>query len=118
MVKRYFKLEKKYLNFEKSLVLCYLYQMKRYLEKCEVMEVFNDNVNAFQEEFHYITKFINNCMILRLPQRDLLIDESDEHFQEKLKNDKKYYEEYYGENKKYYKYIEKIRNLLLAKILH
>ena len=119
MVKRYFKLEKKCLNFEKRLVLYYLKEMKRYLENCEVMEVFSDNVNAFQDEFHYIIKFISNCMILRLPQRELLIDESDEDFiEEKLKIDKKYYDEYYGEKEEYYKYIEKIRNLLLAKILH
>ena len=119
MVKKYFKLEKKYLNSEKKLILFYLKEMKSYMEDCEVMEVFSDYEHAFQEEFCYISKFIRNDMILSLPRKGLLIVESDEDFiEEMLKRDKKYYEEYYGENEKYYKCIEEIRNLLLGKILH
>ena len=119
MVKKYFKLEKKYLNSEKKLILFYLKEMKSYMEDCEVMEVFSDYEHAFQEEFCCISKFIRNDMILSLPRKGLLIVESDEDLiEEMLKRDKKYYEEYYGENEKYYKYIEEIRNLLLGKILH
>ena len=93
--------------------------MKSYMEDCEVMEVFSDCEHAFQEEFCYISKLIRNDMILSLPRKGLLIVESDEDFiEEMLKRDKKYYEEYYGENEKCYKYIEEIRNLLLGKILH
>ena len=108
MVKKYFKLEKKYLNSEKKLILSYLKEMKSYMENCEVMEVFSDYEHAFQEEFCYISKFIRNDMILSLPRKGLVIAESDEEL----------IEEYYGENEKYFKYIEKIRNLLLGKILH
>ena len=119
MVKKYFKLEKKSLNSEKKLVLFYLKEMKSYMENCEVMEVFSDYEYAFQEEFCYISKFIRNDMILSLPRKGLVIAESDEELiEEMLKRDKKYYEEYYGENEKYFKYIEKIRNLLLGKILY
>ena len=118
-MKKYFKLEKKCLNSKKKLVLFYLKEMKSYTENCEVMEVFNDYEHAFQEEFCYISKFIRNDMILSLPRKELVIAESDEELiEEMLKRDKKYYEEYYGENEKYFKYIEKIRNLLLGKILH
>ena len=119
MIKKYFKLEKKSLNSEKKLVLFYLKEMKSYMENCEVMEVFSDYEYAFQEEFCYISKFIRNDLILSLPRKGLVIAESDEELiEEMLKRDKKYYEEYYGENEKYFKYIEKIRNLLLGKILY
>ena len=119
MVKKYFKLEKKSLNSEKKLVLFYLKEMKSYMENCEVMEVFSDYEYAFQEQFCYISKFIRNDTILSLPRKGLVIAESDEELiEEMLKRDKKYYEEYYGENEKYFKYIEKIRNLLLGKILY
>ena len=111
--------KKKCLNSKKKLVLFYLKEMKSYTENCEVMEVFSDYEHAFQEEFCYIRKFIRNDMILSLPRKELVIAESDEELiEEMLKRDKKYYEEYYGENEKYFKYIEKIRNLLLGKILH
>ena len=55
-----------------------------------------------------------------LPRRGLVIsdDNNEDFIEEKLKSDRKFYEDYYGENEKYYKYIEKIRNLLLNKILH
>ena len=80
--------KKKYLNSEKKLVLYYLKEMNRYMENCEVMEVFSDHEHAFYEEFCYISKFIRNDMILSLPQRALLIVESDEDYiEEKLKND-------------------------------
>ena len=119
MVKKYFKLEKKYLNSEKKLVLFYLKEMKSNMENCEVMEVFSNYEHAFEEEFCYISKFIRNDMILCLPRKGLVIAESDkELIEEMLKRNEKYYEEYYGENEKYFKYIEKIRNLLLGKILY
>ena len=58
-------------------------------------------------------------MLLKLPRRGLVIVEDDEDIiEEMLKEDKKYYEDYYGENEKCYKYIEKARNLLLNKILN
>ena len=75
--------------------------MIKQLEEYEVMEVYSDHVAAFHMEFSYISDFIHNDMILRLPQKPLVIYETFEEFvEEKLKNDEKYYREYYGENKK------------------
>ena len=117
MAKKFFKIEK--IEFGTKLVLFYLKQMKSYLEDYQVMEVFSDHELAFEEEFCYIRKFIRNDMLLSLPRKGLAIGESDEELiEEMLKRDKKCYEEYYGENEKYYKCIEKIRNLILDKILH
>ena len=83
MVKKYFKLEKKYLNSEKKLVLYYLKEMNRYMGNCEVMEVFSDHEHAFYEEFCYISKFIRKDMLLKLPRRGLVIVEDDEDIIEK-----------------------------------
>ena len=119
MVKKYYKIEKRYLKTEKKLVRFYLKKMISYLEVCQVMEVFSVYEFAFEEEFIYINRFINNDMLLKLPRRGLVIVEDDEDIvEEMLKEDKKYYEDYYGENEKCYKYIETVRNLLLNKILN
>ena len=119
MIKKYFKIEKKYLNTEKKyLIYCHLKEMIKQLEECEVMEVYSDHVAAFHLEFSYISDFIHNDMILRLPQKPLVIYETYEDFiEQKLKNDEGYYKEYYEENKKYYGNIRKVMNLLYEKIL-
>ena len=58
-------------------------------------------------------------MILSLPQKEMDISEIlEENIERELKKYDEYLEKYYGENKKLYKYIEKIRNLLLDKILY
>ena len=120
MIKKYYKIEKRYVKSEKKLVGFYLKQMIRYLEDCQVMEVFSDHDFAFHEEFIHIYKFINNDdMLLKLPQRGLVIVEDVEDIIEKMsKENEKYYKDYYGENEKCYKYIEKIIKLLCDKILH
>ena len=102
MIKKYFKMEKKYLNTEKKyLINYYLKVMIKQLEECEVMEIYSDHVAAFHLEFSCISDFIHNDMILRLPQKPLVIYETYEDFvEQKLKNDEEYYKEYYGENKK------------------
>ena len=53
------------------------------MENCEVMEVFSDHEHAFYEEFCYISKFIRNDMLLKLPRRGLVIVEDDEDIIEK-----------------------------------
>ena len=66
MVKKYYKIEKRYLKSENKLILFYLKQMSSYLEDCHVMEVFSDYEFAFEDEFIYINKFINNVTSKRI----------------------------------------------------
>ena len=69
MVKKYYKIEKRYLKSEKKLVRFYLKQMISYLEDCQVMEVFSDYEFAFDEEFIYINKFINNDDVIEITSK-------------------------------------------------
>ena len=119
MIKKYFKIERKYTDTEKKYFInYYLKLMMKKLEEYEEMEVFSDHVEAFPMEFSYISDFISNRMILKLPQKALVIGETNEDFiEEMLKTDEEYYRVKYGENEKYYRNIEKVMDLLLKKIL-
>ena len=114
MIKKYFKIEEKYLNTEKKYFIYYYLK-----EMIKQLEVYSDHIESFHLEFRYISDFIHDNMILRLPQKPLIIYETYEDFLEQdLKNNEEYYEEYYnGENKKYFGKIRKVIKLLNEKIL-
>ena len=117
MVKRYFKIEKKYLGTEKKYIIYYyLKEMIKQLEEHEVVEAYSDHVDAFHLEFSCISDFISNDNVdLKFPQQSMIVYDDKEEYIEKVK---KYYEDFYSsENVKYFKKIKKVIRLLRQKIL-
>ena len=116
MIKRYFKIEEKYLGTEKKYIIYYyLKEMIKQLKEYKVMEVYSDHIDAFHLEFSYISDFIHNNIELRLPQKPLIVYDT---FEELLEQELEYYEEFYGrENEKYINKIIKVIRLLKEKIL-
>ena len=116
MIKRYFKIEEKYLETEKKYIIYYyLKEMIKQLKEYEVMEVYSDHIDALHLEFSYISDFIHNNIELRLPQKPLIVYDT---FEELLEQELKYYEEFYSsENEKYINKIIKVIRLLKEKII-
>ena len=116
MIKRYFKIEEKYLETEKKYIIYYyLKEMIKQLKEYEVMEVYSDHIDALHLEFSYKSDFIHNNIELRLPQKPLIVYDT---FEELLEQELKYYEEFYSsENEKYINKIIKVIRLLKAKII-
>ena len=103
MIKRYFEIEKKYLETEKKCIIYYyLKEMTKQLKEYEVMEVYSDHLYL---EFSYISGFIKNNI------------EYDT-FEDLLEQELEYYEEFYSsENEKYINKIIEVIRLLKEKII-
>ena len=116
MIKRYFEIEKKYLETEKKCIIYYyLKEMIKQLKECEVMEVYSDHLYAFPLEFSYISDFIYNNIELRLPRKPLIVYDT---FEDLLEQELEYYEEFYSsENEKYINKIIEVIRLLKEKII-
>ena len=78
MFEKYHDLKKIYYKTEKEYILIYyLKKIKNYLKECKVIEVLSGDIEAFEDRFYHIIKFVTESYIFK-PQKKSLSYEGEE----------------------------------------